>query len=104
MPVKPESRFAHLPLRLAVAPDGSERQVVSLRLERPALAGAAARHRVEAGESLDQLARRFYGSEGLWWRILDANPLVYPLDIEPGDVLEVPPAGPATRVTRARRF
>src|SRR5262245_5816829 len=106
MPVKPDSRFSHLPALRVLAPDASMRQVIALRLARPGVGGEASLHQVKEGEALDLLARRFYGHEGLWWRILDANPLVYPLDIQPGDVLNVPTPGPgpATRVTRARRF
>lgn len=105
MPVKPDSRFAGLPVFQVVAPDGSLRQVIGLKLERLPVAGATTtRLRLGGGEGLDLLARRLYGDEGLWWRILDANPLVYPLDVRPGDVVSVPQAGPATRITRARRF
>lgn len=104
MPVKPSSRFADLPVLRVVAPDGGVRQVVGLRFERPAASSTVARYTVRHGEELDLLARRFYGSEQLWWRILDANPVVYPLDIEPGDVLDVPDAASATRATRARSF
>jgi len=104
VPVKPDSQFAQLPLLRVRAPDGSERQVVSLRLTRPQPKAVVARHMVMQSESLDSLARRFYGSERLWWRILDANPVLYPLDIQPGDVLDVPAPGTPTRVTRARKF
>ena len=103
MPVPPSSRFAESPVLQVTAPDGSTRQVIALRLIRPALQ-ATDRHRVSQDEPLDLLARRLYGDEGLWWRILDANPLLYPLDIVPGQVLAIPGAGPATRVTRARTF
>jgi hypothetical protein len=103
VPVPPDSRFAQLPVLQVVAPDGSGRQVVGLRLTRPRLE-VVERHRVSQDEPLDLLARRLYGDEGLWWRILDANPLVYPLDVGPGHVLDVPAPGPATRVTRARTF
>ncbi len=104
MPVKPESRFADLPVHQVQAPDGTTRQVIALRLQRPILESDRAQHRVTQGETVDLLAQRFYGSDTLWWRILDANPVVYPLDVAPGDDLEVPASGPATRVTRARRF
>ncbi|MBD2896960.1 hypothetical protein amrb99_59130 [Actinomadura sp. RB99] len=103
MPPSPESRYAGLPILTVTAPDGTPRRVVALRLTRPR-AAATRRHRVVQGEGLDLLARRFYGSEGLWWRILDANPLLFPLDVTAGDVLDLPEPGPATRVTRARGF
>ena len=103
MPVPPGSRFAESPVLQVTAPDGTSRQVIALRLTRPTL-DIVDRHRVSQDEPLDLLARRLYGDEGLWWRILDANPLIYPLDIVPGQVLDVPAPGPATRVTRARTF
>jgi hypothetical protein len=103
MPVSPDSRFASLPVLQVVAPDGGTRNVVALRLQRPVLESPT-RHRVVQGEGLDLVALRLLGSEGLWWRILDANPLVYPLDIQPGAVLAIPQPGPATQITRARSF
>jgi len=103
MPVKPDSRFAQLPVIQVTAPDGSTRQVIALRLASPPV-GATTVYRLTQGEAIDLLARRFYGDEGLWWRILDANPVLYPLDLQGGDVLNVPAPGPATRVTRTRSF
>jgi hypothetical protein len=103
MPPQPGSPFADLPLRTVAAPDGTTRRVVSLRLSRPKLP-VAGRHRLTRGEGIDLLAQRYYGAEGLWWRILDANPLVHPLDLVTGDLLDLPEQGPATRATRARGF
>lgn len=104
MPVKPDSRFAALPVLRVRAPDGGPRDVITMRLVRREAGVRTARHVVTQGEQVDLLAKLYFGSERLWWRILDANPVLYPLDLRPGDVLEVPEAGPATRVTRARRF
>jgi nucleoid-associated protein YgaU len=104
MPVKPDSRFASLPVLKVRAPDGSVRQVIALRIQQPEPGAEMARHVVTQGETVDLLARRYYGDERLWWRILDANPLVYPLDLQPGDVLNIPAPALATRATRARRF
>ena len=105
MPVKSDSRFAELPQVASIAPDGSVRHVVSLRLRRPSLE-VSGRHRVQQGQAVDLLARRLLGDERLWWRLLDVNPLLYPLDIDrdPGRTIGVPATGPAGRVTRARRF
>lgn len=104
MPVQPDSRFASLPVLQVTAPDGSERRAIGLRLLKLPVEGPPTRVRVQPGEGLDALARRVLGDEGLWWRILDANPVIYPLDIKAGDLVKAPPPAPATRVTRARRF
>jgi hypothetical protein len=104
MPVKPDSRFANLPILEVVAPDGSIRRVIALRLKRAELGPEIAHHQVLAGEEVDLLARYYFGDEGLWWQLLDANAEVFPLDIEPGAVLSIPSPGPATRVIRARKF
>ncbi len=104
MPVDPASRFADLPLLDVVAPDGSHRHVVGLRLPRPRLGTPAARHMLHEGEEIDLLARELFGDEGLWWRLLDANPLLHPFDLHPGDVLDIPGPGGATQATRARTF
>lgn len=57
-------------------------------------------HTVVGGETLDQLAARYYGREDLWWRIADANPGLFPMDWEPGDTLIIPPIRVATRTPR----
>ena len=57
-------------------------------------------HTVVGGETLDQLAARYYGREDLWWRIADANPGRFPLDWKPGDSIIIPPIRVATRTAR----
>jgi nucleoid-associated protein YgaU len=58
-------------------------------------------HELVGGETLDQLAKRYYGREDLWWRIADANPRRFPYDWAPGDKLVIPPIRVATK-TAAR--
>lgn len=103
MPVPRGSRFAGLPVYEVDAPDGSRRHVIGLRLTRVAEPGGAT-HRVRQGEAADLIARAALGDELLWWRVLDANPLRYPLDLAPGDVLALPARGEATRADRSRSF
>lgn len=57
-------------------------------------------HTLVGGETLDQLAARYYGREDLWWRIADANPGRFPLDWKPGETLVIPPIRVATRTPR----
>jgi hypothetical protein len=103
MPPAPDSRFAGLPVLASIAPDGSVRSVVALRLYRPQMP-VRGRRRVTEAEPLDLMARRMLGDERLWWHILDVNSARHPFDVSVGDVLELPGAGPATRATRARTF
>ena len=104
MPVAPDSRYANLPLLAVTAADGSQRNVIELRLQSQVTDVQTAAYRARAGDTVDSLARKSYGDEHLWWKILDANPVVYPLDLKSGDVLELPRLGTATTITRARRF
>jgi nucleoid-associated protein YgaU len=57
-------------------------------------------HTIVGGETLEQLAARYYGRAELWWRIADANPGRFPLDWGPGDTLFIPPIRVATRMPR----
>ena len=52
------------------------------------------------GETLDQLARRYYDNEDLWWRIADANPRRFFTDWRAGDQVIIPPLRTATRTPR----
>ncbi len=54
-------------------------------------------HQVAAGDTLDALAKTYYGREDLWWRIADANPRRDPFDWSVGDILVIPPLRTATQ-------
>lgn len=101
MPVPLLSRHADL------APIADADGVAALPIRRHApLPPSAPRttHLVTGAETLETLAFRYFGRNDDWWRIADANPLRFPLDWQPGDVLTVAaPAAPG-RVTRDRRF
>lgn len=103
MPVPRGSRFTGLPVFEVTAPDGTRRHVIGLRLTATGVAGEQT-HRVRQGEAVDLIARRRLGDEQLWWRLLDVNPLRYPLDLTPGEQLRLPEPGVVTRANRARSF
>jgi hypothetical protein len=103
MPVPRTTRFVGLPALQVIGPDGLPRQVLGLRLTSEAVAGTAV-HRVVQGDGPDLIALRHLGDGELWWRVLDVNPLRYPLDLPPGTLLRLPEAGQVTRANRARSF
>lgn len=103
MPPARGDRLADQPVLQVVAPDGSSRTVVALPLApiRPPVAGT---HRVVQGDAIDSVAHRHLGDARAWWQVLDANPLRYPLDLEPGELLALPGVAEATRASRTRSF
>jgi nucleoid-associated protein YgaU len=58
----------------------------------PAAPAAAPRtHQVASGETLQKIAKRYYGTVNRWRRIADANPGVDPSRLRPGTSLVIPP-------------
>ncbi|PID85214.1 MAG: hypothetical protein CSB13_09210 [Chloroflexi bacterium] len=93
MSVSIYSRYYNLPVsevnsRLVLAQRRVETQKVYLD---------SIQHTLIGGETLDQLAKKYYGREELWWRIADANVFKHPLEWKAGDVVVIPPLRVATR-------
>jgi nucleoid-associated protein YgaU len=94
MPLSVTSRYH----RLDVLVDPDRGPYVAQRpLPAPAVAAGGVTHVLVGEETLDQLAKQYYGREELWWRIADANPARHPADWRAGDTLVIPPltAAPA---------
>jgi nucleoid-associated protein YgaU len=101
MAVGPLSRYRDLPvLQVQHATRGVTR---SLPIRRTLSAPQTAErlHRLTGFDSLDMLALRFLGSEELYWYLLDANGGRLPDQFTPGELIIIPPAGPATQVQRS---
>jgi LysM repeat protein len=47
-------------------------------------------HRVQAGETLDRIAARYYGDSTGWRRLASANGIADPLSLRPGSLLTIP--------------
>lgn len=47
-------------------------------------------HRVQAGETLDRIAARYYGDATRWRRLASANGIADPLALRPGSLLTIP--------------
>jgi hypothetical protein len=75
-----QSRYRTVPPVTAPDPQGRRLPAGGLRAL-PDVAGTV-RHRVSAGDRLDQLAQTYYGRPEQWWHICDANPEVLsPLEL-----------------------
>jgi len=49
------------------------------------------RYTVDRGDRIDRLARKFYGSDDLWWIIALANNMeLLPCDLNPNTVIRIP--------------
>lgn len=103
MTVGPQSRYAREGVLEVVDPDGETRPIIGARWRRT-LPGDVAWHLVVEGESFETLADRFLGASTLWWRIADANPLVFPLDLRPGTQVAIPIGSTGTSASRTRSW
>lgn len=52
-------------------------------------------HQVQAGETLDRIAARYYADATKWRDIATANSILDPLDVKPGRVIAIPKSGGA---------
>ena len=104
MPVKPGSRYARAPIYEVTGPDQKPRRVIGILWRKEPPPAGESKYQLRQRDDIDLLSYRFFGSEQLWWRILDANPLVHPFDLEPGTVLEIPNRAASSPTTRARKF
>lgn len=87
MPVSIASRY----YRLAVLEDDHGQAYVAQRPVPPLVEPPGSlTHVLVGGETLDQLARLYYGREDQWWRIADANPGRHPADWLAGETLVIP--------------
>lgn len=88
MPVSVASRYNNV----EVLSDEEARLCIAQRPVPPLAAPpGSVLHVLIGGETLDQLALRYYAREDQWWRIADANPGRHPSDWSAGDTLVIPP-------------
>lgn len=100
-----KSRYRGLPVYDAPSPSGEVRATVSMRLSEDVTGKTVGyQHLVTGDETMESLAARYYGTSEDWWRIADANPLMFPTDLKTGSSLTVPNPGDAGRIERTRSF
>ncbi len=59
-------------------------------------------HVVKEGERLDTIAGERMGSGGYWWAIAAASGIGWGLQVPPGTLLRIPPAGQITAMIFSR--
>jgi hypothetical protein len=65
-----------------------QQQIAEIRFESP---NHTQSHVVASGETLSSIANASYADPAQWRVIADANQIDDPLDLRPGDILEIPP-------------
>lgn len=98
------SRYRGLTAYVALAPDGTAHPTLPARPLPAPGPQTPYLHTLVAGEGIEYLADRYLGSSELWWQIADANPLVHPLDLQPGTVIAIPTGPQPGLVVRTRTF
>lgn len=99
------SRYYGLPVYTAVDSQGKSHATVAIRPPAPPAPATATYHHVLTGvEDIEYLAWRFYASSADWWRIAEANPLLFPLDLTPGTSVNIVSPGAVGRIERTRSF
>ena len=104
MTVSITSRYRGLDVFNAPTPTGPRATVAIRRYAPPPAAVVDYQHRVTGVETVEYLSWRFYGNSEQWWRIADANPVRFPLDLRPGSALAVPTTEQSGRTGRDRIF
>jgi hypothetical protein len=103
MAVPITSRYWGGPVYTATDAAGTPQATMAIRRHTPSTA-AVYQHVVTGVEDVEYLAWRFYGTSDSWWIIADANPLAFPLDLGPGDRIDVPTSAQPGQISRARSF
>ncbi len=105
MPVSIQSRYAGLPVCEAPDAKGELHPTVAMHRHLPPPADTPVyRHRITGAETIEYLAWRYYGSSEAWWRIAEANPRWFPLDLQTGTDLAIPGLQDVGRFERTRTF
>lgn len=59
-------------------------------------------HVVTGLDTMESIAARYYARSEAWWHIADTNPARFPLDLHPGEQLQLPQSSGVGRVLRTR--
>jgi nucleoid-associated protein YgaU len=91
----PASRYAKLGTEILTVNGGQVNYVMRRFLPRPDSISSVQQVKVVVGDRMDLIGTRALGDPEQFWRICDANPIMYPLEASsrPGTILRVPAPG-----------
>jgi hypothetical protein len=99
------SRYYLSPVYNATNAEGVSHATVAIRPPTPPDPNTTLySHLVSGVETIEYLAWRYYGDSSLWWRIAEANDLVFATDFKPGMTLSIPAPNDLGTVVRNRSF
>lgn len=98
--VGPLSRYRNLQPLLRQDPGRGLTRSLPIRRLPLGAASALRWHTLTPAESVDLLARRYLGSEELYWFLLDTNGGSLPAELAVGQRVAIPPLAAATQVAR----
>jgi hypothetical protein len=105
MPISARSRYFGLPTYDAQDANQVVHPTVAIRPPgQPGPGTTFYRHQSAGLDSFEYLAWRYLGSSEAWWRMCEANELIFPLDLAPGTIVNVPASGDVGRIVRTRSF
>jgi len=92
VPILRGSRYQGVPITGIRTDDGKERKFINDRriFSLDDVREDALEHTLVGGEQLDNLADLYYKDDKLYWLIADVNDILFPLDIEAGQVIIIP--------------
>ncbi len=102
MPVDSRSRYYGFASYTVVDARRGVQPAIPARLEVQAYSSVSL-HQLRALEGMEQLAAQLIGDSAEWWRLADANPNRFALDLRPADTLLMPVVDTG-QVTRTRRW
>ncbi|MBZ4332975.1 hypothetical protein [Corallococcus sp. AS-1-12] len=103
MPVTSRSRYFNQPVNRVLDSSGEEHEAIAIRPAPPPAPSGESQHLMSGLESIEYLAWRYFGTSDSWWRIADANPLKFPLDLFPGSKVTIPSSADVGRMQRTRK-
>jgi hypothetical protein len=105
MPLTKRSRYNKSRVYEAPGKDGVNHPTIGIRRHEPIPEGVHMRDYTVTGvDTMETIAAKIYGSSAQWWRIADAGPVKFPLDLVSGSQIKLPSPAEIGKVERSRNL